>query len=229
MGSANRYLETREQALDPEAGSYGASKWVCERLLARAEEDGMRVRVFRPGLIMAASTTGAGNDKDLIYFALISGLAVGAHPEDDRVLVMAPVDLVSRAIVDHALAAGSVGRAYHLVAERAISMRNLFRRLGNAGLVTEPLPRAQWQERVRALALETGNPILSAAALLELEGHDRDELAVQAAGWQPWLQRNGLDPELTGTVLRRGIDYLAERDALVHDLVGDLVDLRSAA
>jgi thioester reductase-like protein len=228
MGSPNRYLETREQALDPEAGSYGASKWVCERLLARAEEDGMRVRVFRPGLIMAASTTGAGNDKDLIYFALISGLAVGAHPEDDRVLVMSPVDIVSKAIVDHAMATGAVGRAYHLVAERAISIRNLFRQLANVGLATEPLPLAQWQERVRALALEKSNPILSAAALLELEGHDRDELAVQAGGWQPWLLRNGLDPQMTGAVLRRGIEYLSQRDDLVRDLVGDLVAERSA-
>ena len=223
MGSANRYLETREQALDPEAGSYGASKWVCERLLARAEENGMRVRVFRPGLIMAASTTGAGNDKDLIYFALISGLAVGAHPEDDRVLVMAPVDMVSKAIVDHAVATGAVGRAYHLVAERAITMRNLFRQLANVGLATEPLPLAQWQERVRALALEKSNPILSAAALLELEGHDRDELAVQAGGWRPWLSRNGLDPQMTGAALRRGIEYLSQRDDLVRDLVGHLV------
>jgi phthiocerol/phenolphthiocerol synthesis type-I polyketide synthase E len=227
MGSANRYLETREQALDPEAGSYGVSKWVCERLLARAEEDGMRVRVFRPGLIMASSTTGAGNDKDLIYFALISGLAIGAHPEDDRVLVMSPVDMVSKGIVDHALSGGSVGRAYHLVAERAISMRNLFRQLANAGLDTEPLPLAQWQERVRALALEKSNPILSAAALLELEGHDRDELAVQVGGWQPWLSRNGLDPQMTGAVLRRGIEYLSQRDDLVRDLVGHLISGKS--
>lgn len=228
MGSENRFLETREQALDPETGSYGATKWVCERLLARAEEDGMRVRVFRPGLIMADSTTGAGNDKDLIYFTLISGLAVGAHPEDDRVLVMAPVDMVSKAIVGHALTGGAVGRAYHLVAERAISMRNLFRQLANVGLATEPLPLAQWQERVRALALAKGNPVLSAAALLELEGHDRDELAVQAGGWQPWLSRNGFDPHMTGAVLRRGIEYLAGRDELVRDLVGHLVGERSA-
>ncbi|WP_424186823.1 thioester reductase domain-containing protein [Actinokineospora sp. G85] len=223
MGAGARYLETREQALDPESGSYGVSKWVCERLLARAEEDGMRVRVFRPGLIMAASGTGAGNDKDLIYFTLISGLAVGAHPEDDRVLVMSPVDMVSRGIVDLALSPGAVGRAYHLVAERAISMRNLFLQLANAGFPTERLPLKQWQDKVKALALETGNPILSAAALLELEGHDRDELAVQAAGWQPWLARNGLDPALTGAVLRRGIEYLAQRDDLVRDLVGHLV------
>ncbi|HEX6473247.1 MAG TPA: thioester reductase domain-containing protein [Streptosporangiaceae bacterium] len=224
MGSGARYLETREQPLDPLAGSYGASKWVCERLLARAEQDGMRVRVFRPGLVMASSRTGAGNDKDLIYFVLVSGLAVGAHPVDDRALVMAPVDVVAQAVVDLALAPGSVGRAYHLVAERGISLRGLFGLLAEVGLPTEPLPLPEWQDRVRALALARNNPVLSAAALIELEGHDTDELAVQAGGWQPWLARNGLDPKITGARLRRGIEYLAGRDQLVRDLVGHLVD-----
>jgi thioester reductase-like protein len=222
MGSG-RCLETREQSLDARVGSYGTSKWVCERLLERADQDGMRVRVFRPGLIMAASRTGAGNDKDLIYFALISGLAVGAHPIDDRVLPTAPVDLVAKGIVALGLSTASVGRAYHLVAERAVSMRALFEMLGTAGLATEPVPLAEWQRRVRALALAKGNPILSAAALLELEGHDDDELGVQAAGWQPWLRRKGLDPRMTGGTLRLGIEFLARRDALVRELVGALV------
>lgn len=222
MGSG-RYLETRAQPLDPRSGSYGTSKWVCERLLDRADQDGMRVRVFRPGLIMSSTQTGACNDKDLIYFALVSGLAVGAHPMDDRVLPSAPVDVVARGIVELALSPGSVGRAYHLMAERAVSVRELFAMLGAVGLPTEPIPLPQWQQRVRDLALAKGNPILSAAALLELEGHDEDEYGVQAAGWQPWLRRNGLDPQLTGERLRLGIEYLVRHDARVADLVGHLL------
>lgn len=228
MGSG-RYLETRSQPLDPRSGSYGTSKWVCERLLDRADQDGMRVRVFRPGLIMSSTQTGACNDKDLIYFALVSGLAVGAHPMDDRVLPSAPVDVVARGIVELALSAGSVGRAYHLTAERAVSVRGLFTMLGSVGLPTEPIPLPEWQQRVRDLALAKGNPILSAAALLELEGHDEDELGVQAAGWQPWLNRTGLDPQLTGQRLRLGIEYLARRDPRVADLVGHLLDTPSPA
>ncbi|MEQ4304224.1 thioester reductase domain-containing protein [Plantactinospora sp. B6F1] len=222
MGSG-RYLETRAQPLDPRSGSYGTSKWVCERLLDRADQDGMRVRVFRPGLIMSSTRTGACNDRDLIYFALVSGLAVGAYPMDDRVLPAAPVDLVAKGIVELALSPGSVGRAYHLIAERAVSVRGLFAMLGAAGLPTEPIPLAEWQQRVRDLALAKGNPILSAAALLELEGHDEDELGVQATGWQPWLRRHGLDPQLTGETVRLGIEYLARRDARVGDLVGHLL------
>jgi thioester reductase-like protein len=223
MGSGDRYLETRMQALNPRVGSYGIGKWICERLLARSEQDGMRVRVFRPGLIMASSQTGASNERDLISFALVSGLAVGGHPEDDRMLVMAPVDIVAKAVVQLALSQGSIGRAYHLVADRGMSLRRLFDLLATADLPTEPMPLREWQERLRKSALETGNPLLSAAALLELEGHDTNELAVQATGWQPWLSRNGLDPQLTGESLRRSIEFLAGASDLVAALVGHLL------
>ena len=56
MGADERFLETSaHQSLDPRLGGYGVSKWVGERLLDRADADGMRVRIFRPGLIMASS------------------------------------------------------------------------------------------------------------------------------------------------------------------------------
>ena len=141
--------DARRRPLDPRQGGYGVSKWVGERLLDRAEEDGMRVRVFRPGLIMASGDgRGQRQGPDLLR----AGQRPGGRraPEDDRALPMAPVDVVSGASSSSPLAPGSVGRAYHLVGERAISLRELFELLGDAGLATEPLPLSEWQELVRA-------------------------------------------------------------------------------
>ncbi len=106
IGAGGRILETREQPLDPLQGGYGVGKWVGERLLEKAEADGMRVRIFRPGFILGSSTTGACNAKDLIWNVLASGLAVGAHPLDDRAMPMAPVDVVARAMAELSGAAG---------------------------------------------------------------------------------------------------------------------------
>ncbi|MFI9360986.1 thioester reductase domain-containing protein [Kitasatospora sp. NPDC053057] len=218
-GSEGRLLETREQPLDPQLGGYGVSKWVSERLLERADQDGMRIRVFRPGLIMASSTTGACNDKDLIWFALTSGLAVGAHPEDDRGLPLSPVDMLSRAVAELALSPGSVGRAYHLVQEKSPGLRRLFELLAEAGLPTRPMPLKDWQKLVAARALETGSTILSAMALYEIDGHELDEDGVQARGWQPWLRKRGLDPVMTGSRLRDGLAFLAQRTEEVGRLL----------
>jgi thioester reductase-like protein len=223
MGS-DRILETRDQPLDPRLGGYGVSKWVCERLVDRADLEGTRVRVFRPGLIMSSRQTGAGNARDLIYLVLASGVAVGAHPVDDRTHDLAPVDVVSRAIVELALSPGSVGRAYHLTGEKLYTLREMFQLLGDAGLPTEPVPLDRWQELVRERALATGNPVLSTAALLEIEGNDPDAPAPQAANWQPWLRRTGNDPGIDGQLLRDGLTYLARSDELFGALLPDLAD-----
>jgi thioester reductase-like protein len=219
-----RLLETRQQPLDPEVYGYGTSKWVCERLLERAEQDGMRVRVFRPGLIMSASRTGACNDSDLIWFILVSGLAVGAHPADDRLEPFSPVDVLARAVVELAFSPGSVGRAYHLADERLLSIRQLFEQLAELGLPTQPLPPADWQRRVAGRALATGAKILASATLYEIDGEPLKEGAVQARGWLPWLRRRGVSPAVTGELLLRGLRYLAGRNAEVGELLGGLLE-----
>jgi thioester reductase-like protein len=220
MGADQRLLELREQALEPLAGGYGVTKWVGERLLERVEQDGMRVRVFRPGLLLAATGTGACNANDLIWATLVSGLAVGAHPLDDRLLTLSPVDVVARAIVGLAFTPGSVGRPYHLVSEQPYSLRRLFELLGQAGLPTRPIPLRAWRERVRERALATGNPALSTTALLEIEGHEH---GAEAVAWRPWLRSQGLDPEVTGGMLRRGVEFLVERHPPVGDLLAGVV------
>lgn len=219
---AERILETRDQPLDPRLSGYGVSKWVAERLLDRADLDGMRIRVFRPGLIMSAGGTGASNPKDLIYFVLASGVAVGAHPIDDRSHDVAPVDVVARGIVGLAMSPGSVGRAYHLVGEKLLGLREMFAMLGDAGLATRPLPLTEWQNLVRQRALSTGNPILSTAALFEIEGYQDGDPPLQATGWRPWLRRTGADPKVTGEMLRRGLCYLATHDDAFAALLPEL-------
>ncbi|MFF5175190.1 thioester reductase domain-containing protein [Micromonospora sp. NPDC000089] len=223
-GTAGTRLETRKQPLHADLGGYGVSKWVGERLLEKAEEVGVRGRVFRPGLIMAARDTGACNHKDLVWRMLASGLAVGAHPTDERAEPVSPVDVVARAIVSLALSPSSAGRVYHLADERSVSTRELFDMLGRAGLPTEPMPLPQWQRRVAERALDTGSEVMSAVALYELEGHELAEDDVQVRGWQSWLRRQGVSAAVTPEQLRRGLAFLAERHpefaALLPQLAG---------
>lgn len=224
LGAGGRILETRSQALDPQQGGYGVSKWVGERLLERAESDGMRVRVFRPGFILASRATGACNEKDLIWHILASGLAVGAHPLDDRAMPMAPVDAVSRAIAELAVSPGSVGRAYHLVHQRCYSLRRAFELLGEAGLATKPLPSGEWLDLVGREARASGNEVLSTMALYELEGHELGEDGMEADAWWPWLERAGVSSAPDGALLKRGLAYLARTNTAVGRTLTNLVE-----
>ncbi|WKX74564.1 thioester reductase domain-containing protein [Streptomyces sp. XD-27] len=224
LGADGRTLETREQPLDPAQGGYGVGKWVCERLLERAESEGMRVRVFRPGLILGSTRTGACNPKDMLWRMLASGVATGAHPLDDRPMPMAPVDLVSRAVVDLLFTPGSAGRAFHLVAPEGYSARRLFGLLGEAGLATEPLSRSDWLTTVADRARAGGNDVLTSMALYDLAGHEGADSGVEAEAWQPWLRDSGQRPVPTGALLRSALAHLAGKDPGYLELLsGSLV------
>ncbi|MFD5187609.1 thioester reductase domain-containing protein [Streptomyces sp. NPDC058357] len=220
LGAGGRTLESREQPLDPAQGGYGVGKWVCERLLERAETDGMRVRVFRPGLILGSTATGACNPKDMLWRMLAAGLATGAHPLDDRPMPMAPVDLVSRAVVDLAFTPGAAGRAFHLVAPEGVSAQRLFALLGESGLPTEALNRADWLSAVVDRARTSDNEVLSSMALYDLAGHESGDGAVEAAAWRPWLAESGHSPEPTGELLRSALRHLADKDPAYLELLG---------
>ncbi|GGS59141.1 thioester reductase domain-containing protein [Streptomyces violaceus] len=220
LGAEDRTLESREQPLDPAQGGYGVGKWVCERLLERAETDGMRVRVFRPGLILGSTVTGACNPKDMLWRMLAAGLATGVHPLDDRPMPMAPVDLVSRAVVDLAFTPGAAGRAFHLVAPEGVSAQRLFALLGESGLPTEPLSRADWLSAVVDRARAADNEVLNSMALYDLAGHEGGDSAVEAAAWRPWLAESGHSPEPTGELLRAALRHLAAKDPVYLELLG---------
>ncbi|MEV5885047.1 thioester reductase domain-containing protein [Streptomyces sp. NPDC052020] len=223
--NSSTLLETREQPLNPMLGGYGVSKWVGERLLERADEDGMRCRVFRPGMIMASSESGACNDRDLIWFVLASGLAVGAHPLDDQAIPVSPVNVLSRGLVELALSPASAGRAFHLVHEKSISLPRMFELLGEVGWPTRPMPLADWQKLVGDEAIKSGNQVMSTTALWEQEdAFHLDEDGVQARNWRPWLRRAKVDPNVTGEQLLAGLRYLAGRLPEIAELLPELVE-----
>jgi phthiocerol/phenolphthiocerol synthesis type-I polyketide synthase E len=209
VGTGDRRTERRGQPLDPRTGGYGATKWAAERLLERAERDGLRVRVFRPGLISGATATGACNTRDMLFRLLAAGLAVGAHPLDPRPVPLAPVDVVAEAVVGLAEADGATGRPYHLVDRVAPTLPQLFGLLAEAGHPTEALPVTAWFERVAERAIETGDPVLSSIALYDLDRLDAGEDDVDCEHWQDWLRRTGRHARVDAAQLVRSLGYLA--------------------
>jgi phthiocerol/phenolphthiocerol synthesis type-I polyketide synthase E len=208
--SADQVLESREQPLALDNGGYGTTKWVSERLVDRAERDGLRVRVFRPGLVLGDSETGACNPKDMTWRLIAGCLATGLHPLDDRAMELAPVDVVSRAIVALMSAPGASGRAHHLVGAEPVSVRRLFGSLADAGLPTRGVPADTWHRAVADQALATGDGVLSSVALYRLDD-GAPPLNVHAQRWQGWLRDNGLSADVPGAALLKSLRYLAAR------------------
>ncbi|QUQ64652.1 thioester reductase domain-containing protein [Kutzneria sp. CA-103260] len=213
VGDRGRLTEARSQPLDPHSGGYGASKWAAERLLERAELDGLRVRVFRPGLISGDRETGACNTRDMLFRLLAAGLAVGAHPLDDRLVPLAPVDVVARAVIGLATQPGSASRAYNLVDTIAPTLPVLFGLLAEAGHPTRPLPVTEWFGLVAERALATGDPVLSSIALYDLDRLDTGSASdsVDCEQWQAWLRADNSSARVDADQLARSLAYLSDQ------------------
>ncbi|QHC22567.1 beta-ketoacyl synthase N-terminal-like domain-containing protein [Streptomyces sp. GS7] len=218
LGAEAVIEESREQPLDPRRGGAAQAAWVAERLLERAERDGMRVRVFRTGLLLGAP---GGSTGDALAHLLIGSAAVGRHPLDDQPLPLTPLPLAARAMAELLAAPGSVGRAYHLVDEEPLTVRALFARLAAAGLATEGVPVRRWQRAVALRALESDpDPrALDPLALRTLAASAPGAGRIQARAWGAWRDRQP-DGELpVGDLLLHGLRRTAAHDPEIAALL----------
>jgi phthiocerol/phenolphthiocerol synthesis type-I polyketide synthase E len=213
VGPQRRVLERREQPLAAGSGGYGTGKWASERLLDRAERDGLLVRVFRPGLVLGDSTTGACNTKDMTWRLIAGALATGRHPLDDRPMHAAPVDVVAAAIVDLMRDPAAAGRAYHLVYPEPVTLSGLFGELSALGMPTRGTTLEEWFTIVADRALATGDDVLSAVALIRFDDDTAGPIQLEAGLWRHWLIARGIEPRVTGAALSASVKYLAGQSA----------------
>src|SRR4028119_1097527 len=80
-------------------GAYSQSKWVAEKLIEIGRERKIPISIYRPGRISGHSQTGACNSSDSLYRLLAGCVQLGCVFDGDKLMNLAPVDYVSRAIV----------------------------------------------------------------------------------------------------------------------------------
>ncbi|QIQ01043.1 non-ribosomal peptide synthetase [Streptomyces liangshanensis] len=130
---------------------YARSKWVAEGLIGLARERGLPVTVYRPGRISGDTTTGACQDRDLLWQLIKGCLQAGAVPDlpygsTDWV----PVDHVSAAIVALSAAGQTGAETYHLTNPDAPGLDRVFDTAARLGHVLRTVPAPDWQTLVAA-------------------------------------------------------------------------------
>jgi thioester reductase-like protein len=178
------------RATEPErlALGYMRAKWVAEELVTQAESRGLDVSIYRPGTIAGHARSGVFNPDDFVC-ALIKGcIQLGVAPRVDAPIHLAPVDYVSRALVQIAL--GPSSGTYHLVGRHPVAWSEIVEWLRSLGYALAELPYAEWRALLAERAVATGNAL---APLLPLfvEHDDTD-----------WLYLPPYDDARTETALR---------------------------
>merc|ERR1711964_278380 len=95
-------------------GGYAQSKWVAERLVERATEEGLKTTVHRCGMICWSSKTGAGNYVNTDMRILGTVLMTRRAPKSDERWNLLPADHAARIIATFADDATG-GEVYHIV------------------------------------------------------------------------------------------------------------------
>jgi thioester reductase-like protein len=141
---------------------YFQSKWAAERVLEHARELGVPVTVYRPGLVVLHSRTGAelAADQQLLCAFLCGSVRMGTAPAVEKVMDAVPVDFVAAAVAALALAHDTAGRTFNLLNPQPLQQSALYAMLRARGFRLTPTAYPRWREQVLALPrADAENPL----------------------------------------------------------------------
>lgn len=191
---------------------YNLSKWVGERILARARQQGVRVNVFRPGNITFDSRNGVCQpQRNRLMLMLKGSLQLGQVPDLDIDFDLMPVDFLSRFIAFHASCHQPEQCVFNLHNPEPLRWRDYMAAFRKRGHDFELIAPEQWQSQLGQVDRDN--------ALFEVLGFYLDGVsedigdigAIEHANARDGVRRMGAryplkNPEL----LHRGNQYLSE-------------------
>jgi thioester reductase-like protein len=114
---------------------YARSKLVAEELVHIARERGVPCSIYRPGMMVSHSDTGATQLNDFLLIEIKGLLDFGVVPDVHYMFDAVPIDYTSKAIAHIALRDGFLGRNFHLWNMRPIRVERIFEWIRSFGYV----------------------------------------------------------------------------------------------
>jgi amino acid adenylation domain-containing protein/thioester reductase-like protein len=145
---------------------YPESKYVAEKLLMQASQQGLPVSIFRPHDVTGHSQSGAWKTEGFLCSFLRSLFELGAAPDFNLPLDFAPVDYVTRAIVHISMNEPAVGTVYHLNNPRYNKLPNIVKKMQDLGYPIQKLPYHTWVQKL--VDYTARNPTASIAPFVPL-------------------------------------------------------------
>ncbi|MFC3994763.1 amino acid adenylation domain-containing protein [Nocardiopsis sediminis] len=199
---------------------YAESKWVAERVLLDAADQGLPVAVYRPYEITGDARNGACNTETAICSLFKTVADTGLAPDIALPMDFVPVDHLAAAVVHIATSSRAGNSVYHLTNPEPARFADMLDRMRAAGCEIATLPYADWvAELVRHVA---GNPTSPTAPFVSLcvDRSNKSEISVKEMYFEehfPAIGRSnveraladsGLDcPPVDAALLDRYLEY----------------------
>ena len=193
---------------------YNLSKWVAERILQQAREQGAWVNIYRPGNIAFSSVTGVCQPhKNRLMLMLKGSMQLGQVPDFSMTFDLMPVDFLARFIGFHSSRYQPSRAVFNLHNPEPLSWSGYVDAFRQAGREFEMVSVAHWQTQLNRV--DSQNALFGVLGFY-LDGFEEDIGDISMIAYQNALagvQRMGERyPQKTPALLRKGCDYLKEID-----------------
>ncbi|WP_448653496.1 amino acid adenylation domain-containing protein [Pseudomonas fluorescens] len=189
---------------------YNLSKWVAERLLGRATEQGAWVNIYRPGNIAFNSQSGVCQPQNNRLMMMLKGsLQLGLAPRLEVNFDLMPVDFFARFVAFHCGQFNAGHSVFNLHNPQPLSWDHYLDAFSQAGHRFERVSVAHWQNALRTVGREN--------ALFGVLGFYLNDLAEDISDVSKICHdnaRQGVDamgehyPQKDPALLRKGCDHL---------------------
>ncbi|ALF54599.1 amino acid adenylation protein [Nostoc piscinale CENA21] len=139
---------------------YVRAKWVAERMLHSAKEQGLAVSIYRPGFISGHRQTKVANLNDMFYRFVSGCIQMGMYPDfPEKRWVPTPVDYVAEAIAHLSLDTKYTGGQYNILVpqEKELSHLEIFEYIQELGYPLQKISPKNWLNALSTLP--TTNPL----------------------------------------------------------------------
>jgi len=190
---------------------YNLSKWVAERLLGRAVEQGAWVNIHRPGNISFNSQNGVCQpQKNRLMLMLKGSLQLGMVPRLDANFDLMPVDFLARFIAFHSAHFDPGRNVFNLHNPLPLSWDQYLDAFSEAGHVFDRVSVEHWQRALRNVSRD--NALFGVLGFyLDGLGEDIGDTSMIRYDNARWgLEKMGMCyPPKSQALLRKGCDYLS--------------------
>lgn len=191
---------------------YNLSKWVAERILERARQQGVWVNLMRPGNITFDSRSGVCQPhKNRLMLMLKGSLQLGQVPALDLHFDLMPVDFLARFIAFHAGRYDAARAVFNLHNPQPLRWERYIASFRECGRAFELVGVKQWQRQLQGV--DRSNALFEVVGFY-LSGFEEDigDISrIDHANASDGVQRMGERyPEKSQALLERGCRYLQD-------------------
>lgn len=124
---------------------YSQSKWVAEKLMRKAQERGIKSKIYRPGDITGTKQDGIWAVRDLTSRMIIGCIQMKMVPMVNMPLNFTPVDYVSAAMTHIAFSRDGWDKAYNIINPNIGSSSELLKAIYSCKKAVLPVPYKLWK------------------------------------------------------------------------------------